>query len=87
MTLSYIIVARKLHINCNNSPVLINKVHHRTFPVVCNQYDKSYEDLQPNNNASTYHKQQYSAFQIFKTLMRLNAELGFAITETLFLVS
>ena len=55
--------------------------------MVCNQYDKSYEDLQPNNNASTYHKQQYSAFQIFKTLMRLIAELGFAITETLFLVS
>ena len=45
------------------------------FRVVCNQYDKSYEDLQPNNNASTYQKQsQHLAFQIFKSLMRLNAE-------------
>ena len=35
------------------------------FRVVCKQYAKSYEDLQPNNNASIHQKQeQHVAFQI-----------------------
>ena len=45
---------------------LINKVYHRTFRMVYNQYEKSYKDLQPNNNASIHQKQErHLAFQIF----------------------
>ena len=43
--------------------------YHRTFRVVCNQYDKSYEDLQPNNNASIHQKQeQHLAFKFSNLL-------------------
>ena len=35
------------------------------FRMVCKQYAKSYEDLQPSNNASIHQKQeQHVAFQI-----------------------
>ena len=43
--------------------------------MVCKKYDKSYEDIQPSNNASIHQKNtNISLFKFFKFLMRLNPE-------------
>ena len=58
---------------------LINKkckIHHRKLQVVCNEYNKSYEELlQLNNNVSVHQRHlHYLALEVFKSLMHLNPE-------------
>ena len=52
----------------------ICKIHHRLLKVVCNEYNKSYEELlQLNNNVSIHQMHlQYLALEVFKSLMHLN---------------
>ena len=52
----------------------ICKIHHRLLKVVCNEYNKSYEELlQLNNNVSMHQIHlQYLALEVFKSLMHLN---------------
>ena len=54
----------------------ICKIHHRLLKVVCNEYNKSYEELlQLNNNVSIHQIHlQYLALEVFKSLMHLNPE-------------
>ena len=54
----------------------ICKIHHRTFQVVYNEYNKSYKELlQLNNNVSIHQRQlQYLTLEVFKSLIYLNPE-------------
>ena len=54
----------------------ICKIHHRTFQVAYNEYNKSHKELlQLNNNVSVPQRHlQYLALEVFKSLMHLNPE-------------
>ena len=58
------------------SKMAINKIwklHFRTLKVVCNEYDKSYEELlEMNKSASIYQRHlQFLAIEVCKSLMHL----------------
>ena len=54
----------------------ICKIHHRTLQVVCNEYNKSYQELLQLNNIVSIHQRhlQYLALEVFKSFMHLNLE-------------
>ena len=54
----------------------ICKIHHRTFLVVYNEYNKSYEELLPFNNNVSIHKRhlKYLALEVFKSFIHINPE-------------
>ena len=54
----------------------ICKINHRTFQVIYNEYNKSYEELlQLNNNVFIHQRHlQYLILEIFKSLIHLNPE-------------
>ena len=61
------------------SKMAINKIcklHYRTFKVVYNEYDKSYEELLEMNKSTSIHQGhlQFLAIEVYKSLIHLNPE-------------